>query len=193
MTERNVTGNLFDPRNGDQAIRTQSLRLDRKPTEPARTNYFSIYFIEAGSGTFWADASQFTFGPDSLLFFVPYQHIRFAPDAPVHGEVVQFHANFLCVETFHAEVGCSGLLFNDPYGIPVVVMDGQAKSDVKNLIDRIRTNSTSAACSRRRPATRPRSSGSSRRKSEAGAICPCFRPMRPFCVLPQLPILETWR
>ena len=71
-------------------------------------------------------------------FFVPYQHIRFAPDSPVHGEVVQFHANFLCVETFHAEVGCSGVLFNDPYGIPVVVLDEQAKTDVKNLIDRIR-------------------------------------------------------
>ena len=59
MVKRNVTDNLYDPRKGDQAIRTQSLRLDRKPTDPARTNYFSIYFIESGSGTFWADASQF--------------------------------------------------------------------------------------------------------------------------------------
>ncbi len=138
MVKRNITGNLYDPRNGGQAIHIESLRLEDKPFEPARTNYFSVYLIESGSGTFWADASQFTFGPDALLFFVPYQHIRFAPDAPVHGEVVQFHANFLCVETFHAEVGCSGVLFNDPYGIPVVVMDGQAKSDVKSLIDRIR-------------------------------------------------------
>ena len=121
MAKRNVTEDLYDPRSGGQAIRIESLRLDDKPFEPARTNYFSVYLIESGSGTFWADASQFTFGPDALLFFVPYQHVRFAPDAPVHGEVVQFHANFLCVETFHAEVGCSGVLFNDPYGIPVVV------------------------------------------------------------------------
>jgi AraC-like DNA-binding protein len=73
-----------------------------------------------------------------LLFFVPYQHIRFVPDSPVEGELVQFHANFLCVETFHAEVGCSGILFNDPCGIPVVVLDEEAKSKVKDLIDRIR-------------------------------------------------------
>ena len=86
---------------------------------------------------FWADASQLTFGADTLLFFVPYQHIRFEPDTAVSGEVVRFHANFLCVETFHAEVGCSGLLFNDPYGIPAVVMDEQVKSDVTNLIQRI--------------------------------------------------------
>jgi AraC-like DNA-binding protein len=139
MAERsNVTDNLYDPRKGDQAIRTQSLRLDSKPNDPARTNYFAIYFIESGSGTFWADASRFEFRPDSLLFFVPYQHVRFVPNSPVHGEVIQFHANFLCVETFHAEVGCSGVLFNDPYGIPVVRLDEQAKPEVTNLIERIR-------------------------------------------------------
>lgn len=138
MTKRNVTGNLYDPRRGDQAIRTQNLQLDSKPSDPPRTNYFAIYFIESGSGTFWADSSRFEFGPDSLLFFVPYQHVRFVPDGPAHGEVVQFHANFLCVETFHAEVGCSGVLFNDPYGIPVVTLDELAKPEVTNLIERIR-------------------------------------------------------
>ena len=130
--------NLYDPRRGGQPIRTDNLRLDGNAFEPARTNYFLIYLIKSGSGMFWADASQFSFGPDTLLFFVPYQYVRFEPDAEVSGEVVQFHANFLCVETFHAEVGCSGLLFNDPYGTPAVVMDEQAKTDVKNLIDRIR-------------------------------------------------------
>ncbi len=138
MAKSNVTGNLYDPRKGDQAIRTQSLRLDRKPIDPARTNYFAIYFIESGAGTFWADASRFAFGPDSLLFFVPYQHVRFVPASPVHGEVIQFHANFLCVETFHAEVGCSGVLFNDPYGIPVVSLDERAQLEVTGLIERIR-------------------------------------------------------
>lgn len=138
MAKDSVPEDLYDPRSGGQAIRIESVRLEDQPFEPARTNYFSVYRIESGSGTFWADASQFAFGPGALLFFVPYQHIRFAPDAPVHGEVVQFHANFLCVETFHAEVGCSGLLFNDPYGIPVVVMDEQAKLDVKHLIALIR-------------------------------------------------------
>lgn len=138
MAKSSDTEDLYDPRSGGQAIRIESVRLDDKPFEPARTNCFSVYLIECGSGTFWADASQFAFGPGALLFFVPYQHIRFAPDAPVNGEVVQFHANFLCVETFHAEVGCSGVLFNDPYGIPVVVMDELAKSDMKHLIAQIR-------------------------------------------------------
>ena len=138
MAKGNTTGNMFDPRRGDQAIRTNSLQLDDKPSDPARTNCFSIYFIESGSGTFWADASRFEFGPDSLLFFVPYQHVRFVPDSQVRGDVIQFHANFLCVETFHAEVGCSGVLFNDPYGIPMVALDEHVKLEVTSLIERIR-------------------------------------------------------
>jgi AraC family transcriptional activator of pobA len=139
MKARSTTGNLYDPRSGGQALRIQSLRLDVDPWEPARTNYFAIYRIESGSGTFWADASRFAFGPDTLLFFVPYQHVRFVPESPVLGEVVQFHANFLCIETFHAEAGCSGILFNDPYGIPMVRLDTRAKTEVANLIEHIRT------------------------------------------------------
>ncbi|MFO0799427.1 MAG: AraC family transcriptional regulator [Gemmataceae bacterium] len=138
MGERNQTEDLYDPRTGGQAIRTDTLRLGGEAVEPARTNYFAVYFIKSGAGMVWADAAQFPFGPDSLLFFVPYQHVRFAPDGPVHGEVVQFHANFLCVETFHAEVGCSGVLFNDPYGVPVVTMDSKVKAEVTGLFDRIR-------------------------------------------------------
>src|SRR3954453_24023757 len=114
MTDRNGTGNLYDPRSGGQPIRIERLGLDGAPCEPARTHYFAVHLIESGSGTFWANASRFAFGPDSLLFFVPYQHIQFVAETNVHGHVVRYHANFLCVETFHAEVGCSGVLFNDP-------------------------------------------------------------------------------
>ena len=138
MAQRGLSSNLYDPRSGGQAIRIQNLKLNGEPTDLARTNYFAIYRIESGSGTFWADTSSFAFGSDDLLFFVPYQHIRFVPDSPVQGEIIQFHANFLCVETFHAEAGCSGILFNDPYGIPVVHLDAWAKPEVTNLIEHIR-------------------------------------------------------
>ncbi len=129
---------FYDPRDGAPALRVQPLLLGRKPSEPPRTNYFSVYWIEAGEGEFWADAARHTFGPGSLLFFVPYQHVRLAPSATVRGEVIQFHANFLCVETFHAEVGCAGVLFNDPYGAPLVTLDDQAQAEVTHLLDRMR-------------------------------------------------------
>ena len=134
---------LYDPRAGGQAVRVSDLQVGSAAFEPARTNYFTVCMIEEGSGRFWADASQFAFDAPSLLFFVPYQHIRLAAHSPVRGETVQFHANFLCVETFHAEVGCSGILFNDPYGVPVVQLSGSATSKVVSLIDDLRAEQSS--------------------------------------------------
>ncbi|MEW4571169.1 AraC family transcriptional regulator [Tautonia sp. JC769] len=138
MTDRNGPGDLYDPRNGDEPIRLGRWEIDGEPSEPARTNEFAIYLVESGSGIFWADASTFPFGPGSLLCFVPYQHLRFVPEGRVRGQVVRFHANFLCVETFHAEVGCSGALFNDPYGPPSVELDDATKAEVAGLLDRLR-------------------------------------------------------
>src|SRR3954467_15748942 len=93
MAERNAAEDLYDPREGGQAIRAQCLQLGGEPSDPPRTNYFAVYFVESGSGTVWADVTRFAFGPASLLFFVPYQHVRFVPDGPVSGVVAQFHAN----------------------------------------------------------------------------------------------------
>jgi AraC-like DNA-binding protein len=129
---------FYDPRAGGQPLRVRSLHVEPGPHEPARTNYFAIYLIDAGSGTVAADDCHCPFGPGSLLFFVPYQYVRFAADQPVSGEVIEFHANFLCVETFHAEVGCSGALFNDPYGVPALPLDERALAEVSDLFARIR-------------------------------------------------------
>jgi AraC family transcriptional activator of pobA len=129
---------MYDPSDGGESLGIEAWTSTRKPFEPARTNYFTVYLIESGSGVFWADAARHPFQADSLLFFVPYQHIRFAPDSSVRAEVVRFHANFLCVETFHAEAGCSGTLFNDPYGSPIVALDEAAKVAARELFARIR-------------------------------------------------------
>ncbi len=138
IARQNVIDDLYDPRTGGQPIRVDRLALEGPAHEPPRTNCFAVCGVRSGAGTFWADASQFPFGPNELLFFVPYQHVRFEPDSPVQADLIRFHANFLCIETFHAEAGCSGALFNDPYGAPAVTLDGRATGDVFDLIERLR-------------------------------------------------------
>lgn len=128
---------LYDPRSGSEPFRLHALPEQMVPFEPPRTNYFSIYWIEAGAGSFWANSAQHSFHRDQLLFFVPYQHIRFVPGEPTRARVIQFHANFLCVETFHSETGCSGTLFNDPYGLPLVNLAGRAKFEVGSLFKKM--------------------------------------------------------
>jgi AraC family transcriptional regulator, transcriptional activator of pobA len=128
---------LYDPRKGAGAIRLTVLASDPKPIEPSRTNYFAIYWFEAGSGEFWADAARHSFAAGTLLFFTPYQYIRVVPQSAVRGMVIQFHANFLCVETFHAESGCAGTLFGDAFRPPVVALNKPARAEVARLVKRM--------------------------------------------------------
>lgn len=128
---------FFDPGRGDEPAIARRVRLEGESVDPPRTNYFSLYRIESGAGTFWADAGKHAYQADALLCFTPYQWIRFAPRSPGEATLLQFHANFLCVETFHAETGCEGVLFNDPYGEPLVAFDEPTGRDADELIGRI--------------------------------------------------------
>ena len=123
---------LYDPRNGEMALKVEPFAGIHG--EPQRTNYFTVFWIQDGSGIFWADLGRYSFGPNTLLFFVPYQSYRFLADRPTHGLTVQFHANFLCIETHHEEVGCNGVLFNDLYGIPVVQLDDAGARELAGLL-----------------------------------------------------------
>ena len=132
-----VAQTLYDPRNGGRALEVAD--PDREMlARPHRTNCFTIAWVRAGEGSVWADDACHVFAAPCLLFFVPYQSVRFVPDGNVEVTSVRFHANFLCIETYHHEVGCNGVLFNDPYGVPVVHLDEPAEREVSDLITRIR-------------------------------------------------------
>ena len=134
----NTTSELYDPRQGDHALRLESIAAGPEAFEPARTNRFSLFGITEGHGTFSADSAHHEFQAPALLCFKPYQYIRLEPRAAWRADVIQFHANFLCVETFHAEVGCAGLLFNDTYGLPVVPLDEASRGELEWLVERIK-------------------------------------------------------
>jgi AraC-like DNA-binding protein len=128
---------LYDPRRGGAAFEIERLKSGARPFEPPRTNAFSVYWIEEGTGTVRADTGTHRFAGRSLLCFVPYQQLCLEPARPLRGDLLRFHANFLCVETFHAESGCSGALFNDPYGEPSVPLTHPEADEVRELIGRL--------------------------------------------------------
>lgn len=129
---------LYDPRRGTPAVTVDRIVWTPGTTvEPARRNTFSVYWVESGSGRVSVDLTEHTFGRRTLIFASPYRRLRFSPARTVRGSLVSFHANFLCVETFHAESGCSGVLFNDPYGTPLVPVGADASDDIAALTARI--------------------------------------------------------
>jgi AraC-like DNA-binding protein len=143
MKNRQTTSPLYHPRAPDSHSRAEAICVRESEIgpgafEPPRTNYFTIYSIESGEGEFWADAGRYAFAPHSLLFFTPYQYIRVVPVSTARCTLIQFHANFLCVETFHAESGCAGTLFNDPFQPPIVAFRGTVRrrleSNLKEML-----------------------------------------------------------
>lgn len=126
--------NLYDPRNDGLSLKIEPFQLPSGDFELPRSNYFSIHWIQEGSGFFGADFGSYAFVSNSLLFLVPYQFSRISSTEPVRGLVVQFHANFFCIETHHEEVGCNGILFNDIYGFPVVRLEDSHIQEFARLL-----------------------------------------------------------
>ncbi len=126
---------LYDPRNGDVAFKVASLPAGLDLAQAQRFNYFTVLWIQQGHGTFWADLAAHEFQAGSVVFFIPYQSFRFLAETPMRGYSLQFHANFLCIETQHAEVGCNGVLFNDVYGIPLIRLDAGHEQEFQKLVD----------------------------------------------------------
>jgi AraC family transcriptional activator of pobA len=127
---------LCDPRNGGAAFKFEALD-PRVILKPRRFNYFTILWIQEGRGRFHADLSEFRFCGPTLLFFNPYQTLFLAPHTPLRGAALQFHANFFCIETYHEEVGCNGVLFNGVFGEPQVPLDPPAAAEFAELMARI--------------------------------------------------------
>ncbi len=137
--ERTLSGkgspSLFDPRRGDASFRLEKLRASMAFVEPKRFNYFTILFVREGRGVLQADALTHPYEAPVLLFFNPYQTFHLEPEAPHAGAVIQFHANFFCLEAHHEAVGCNGVLFNDIYGLPLVKLAGADVAEVHGLME----------------------------------------------------------
>jgi AraC-like DNA-binding protein len=125
---------LYDPRLGEPAMTVESLSAGPGLVEPRRSNRFTTIWVQEGRGTFRADLADHPFEPSCLLFSSPYQSIRLIHDLPVRGYSIEFHANFFCIETYHEEVGCNGILFNDVYGIPLVRLDPVQEREIGGLV-----------------------------------------------------------
>lgn len=90
--------------------------------KPAQFSEYTVYFIPEGQGTFHADFGAFAFTGPVLLFSTPLQVIYIDDCRVTKSNIIQFHSDFYCIEYHREEVACNGLLFNNIYLDPVVVL-----------------------------------------------------------------------
>jgi AraC family transcriptional activator of pobA len=111
---------------------------------PAQYPVYTVFLIPEGTGTYHADFGVFNFKGPVLLFSTPLQLIYIQECKFSNCKMLQFHGDFYCIEFHREEVSCNGLLFNNIYIDPVVVLsDKEARlfdsllTDFKDELDDI--------------------------------------------------------
>jgi len=106
------------------------------------SEYFKIFWIEDGSGTYDIDFSTFSIDGSGIFCISPGQIFSIHNEKVKLAYELSFDKNFYCVETHGKEIACDGLLFNNVHkatGISVSEEDApQFKMLISSLIQEIK-------------------------------------------------------
>jgi YesN/AraC family two-component response regulator len=95
--------------------------------------------IKKGNGKIKADFSEYDFYENYLFSFAPYQPFMIRNNEELEGIVLNFHPDFFCIHKHQQEVACNGVLFNNIYNPPFVLIDGVSKSTFEMLLEQMKT------------------------------------------------------
>lgn len=129
---------LVNPQNGNLAFKLFSFEDDSYFDHIQRNNYYSLIWITKGDGKVRADFSEFDFLSNSLFAFSPYQPFMLSNEKAISGVALQFHPDFFCIHKHQAEVACNGVLFNNIYNPPYVMIDEVAKATFNMVIEQMK-------------------------------------------------------
>jgi AraC-like DNA-binding protein len=81
------------------------------------TNFYAIILIDSGLGEISIDNQIRNLSKLDIVFFYPYQKINWKSnsESELKGVCVQFHPDFFCIDIHANDIGCQGLLFNNPF------------------------------------------------------------------------------
>lgn len=138
------TFTLVNPQNGNLAFKLFAFEGNSHFDHIQRLNYYSIIWLQNGTGTVKVDFSEYDFSSGNLFAFAPYQPFMLQEKEKIEGIVLNFHPDFFCIHKHQQEVACNGVLFNNIYQPPFVHVDdvsavtfnmiiGQMKNEMQNL------------------------------------------------------------
>jgi AraC family transcriptional activator of pobA len=104
---------------------------------PKQFPLYTIISIGKGHGIYHADFNKVAFEGPVMLFSTPFQQIFIEANPSLDIVLLQFHADFYCIEFHRAEVSCNGLLFNSCYIEPAVNMCAQEFVIFQHLLNDI--------------------------------------------------------
>lgn len=136
LSNNNFT--LINPQTGNLAFKLFHFEKNNPFEQVQRLSYYSLIWLETGSGTVKSDFSEYDFEDNILLSFSPYQPFMLQITGEVSGWVIHFHPDFFCIHKHHKEVACHGVLFNNIYSPPFVQIDDKASANFDMVIDQFK-------------------------------------------------------
>ncbi|WP_433810788.1 helix-turn-helix domain-containing protein [Flavobacterium johnsoniae] len=102
-----------------------------------RNNYFTLIIITSGEGLAKVDLCEYLFKENTMFAFYPYQPFMLASKGPLTGISIQFHHDFFCIYRHHKEIASNGILFNNVYQQPFILLDQNNKETLMNIVREI--------------------------------------------------------
>jgi AraC family transcriptional activator of pobA len=128
---------LINKQTGNLAFKLFSFEDNSYFDHLQRNNYYSLIWIMEGNGKLKTDFAEYNFGSNSLFSFTPYQPFMFLSNL-IRGIAIYFHSDFFCIHKHQTEVTCNGVLFNNIYQMPFVLVDESLQNTLNKLIEQIK-------------------------------------------------------
>jgi AraC-like DNA-binding protein len=96
--------------------------------------YYRIYWIEDGSGTYQIDFNSFSIENTGLFFLSPGQILQVETEKVKTAYQINFDRDFYCVETHGKAIACNGVLFNNVHRATMIPLNADDAPLFKNLI-----------------------------------------------------------
>ncbi|HXP52703.1 MAG TPA: helix-turn-helix domain-containing protein [Bacteroidia bacterium] len=136
---------LINPQNGNLAFKVFSFDNGSYFDHIQRLNYHSLIVITEGSAKLKADFSEFNITKNSLLCFSPYQPFMLTDAENLKGISINFHSDFFCIYKHHQEIACNGVLFNNIYQPPYILLTEAKLKEFNLLIEQMKAEMQNVA------------------------------------------------
>lgn len=122
------------------------LYIEEKTSLQFKINFsvanYCVFLLEKES-YFSVDFVTYQTTKNTLLFLSPYQNFQYLGETDFTVSLLQFHADFYCIEYHKKEVACNGLLFNNIYLNPSIEVSVEIFQEIKLLLAKMQIENQS--------------------------------------------------
>jgi len=137
-TDYKKENTFINPSNGNLAFKIFQFADNSCFDHLQRLNYYSIIVITKGQGKLKVDFSEYDFGPNTMMSFVPYQPFIIQTSDEISGFAINFHPDFFCIHKHQKEVACNGVLFNNIYNPPLINLEQKDSDTFYTLFEQMK-------------------------------------------------------